>query len=300
MKDDLFKICPSIKRMGYRYRTFYIYAVKPMRLQDEEIRDNKIRSVLRKYDIFPHEISACNEKIETVMHTGAKIEARSEPRYSLRSQAKQTKCMPQIVKGGTLGSFVKAAGGNKQYCLLSKHVTEHCSKVYYVENSNNIILGTMIPETNGHFHGGLDISAALMKEPVNGESTKFKDTRGHKLNGRLHDYNEEEEDGICRSGQSVHIYGAVSKPGEGVITMPIAHSGLTSPLIQIEDIGRNHGQFAKKGDSGAVVCVEDPEKRHVVALGMVMGVDREKYLALPLSKGIQQIEAQTSTRLELM
>jgi hypothetical protein len=296
MKDDLFKVCPTIKRMGYRYRTFYIYAVKPVRLEDEEIRDIKIRSVLRKYDIFPYEISACNEKIETMMHTGAKIEARFEPCYSLRSQTNNT----QLVKGGTLGCFVKAAGGNNKYCLLSKHVTEHCSKVYYVENGNNIILGPMIPETNGHFHRGLDISAALMNEPVNEESTKFKDTREQLINGRLHDYNEEEEDGICSSGQSVHIYGAVSKPGVGVITMPIADSGLTSPLIQIEDIGRNHGQFAKKGDSGAVVCVEDPERRHVVALGMVMGVDREKYLALPLSKGIQQIEAQTSTRLELM
>ncbi|XP_060593429.1 uncharacterized protein LOC132747916 [Ruditapes philippinarum] len=305
MKDDLFKICPTIKRMGYRYRTFYIYAVKPVRLEDEAIRDNKIRSVLRKYDIFPYEISACNEKIERMMHTGAKIEARFEPRYSLRSQTKNT----QLVKGGTLGCFVKAAGGNKKYCLLSKHVTEHCSKVYYVENGNNKILGPMIPRTNGRFHGGLDISAATMNEPVNEEAIKFKDRQGQKLKGFLHDYNEEEEDGICRSGQSVHINGAVSKPGVGEITMPIVHDyGLRSPLIQVEDITTNPGgagNFANEGDSGAVMCVEDPEKRHVIALGMVMGrIDHNssgrKYLALPLSKGVQQIEAQTRTRLELM
>ncbi|XP_060593422.1 uncharacterized protein LOC132747909 [Ruditapes philippinarum] len=307
MKDKLFNICSTIKRIGYRFRTFYIYAVQPIGLEDKEIRNNKIREILKMYGIFHYVIAPCSEKIQELMHTGAEIEARSETYISLRSRQVSR---PIFTKGGTLGGFVKTDETNQEFCLLSKHVAQYCSDVFYVgdENNESTCIGQILTETNIHQHGSLDISASLMNKPVGEESTKFNDKSGRPLKGRLHEYNEDEEDDICRSGQSVHIYGAVSKPGEGVITMPIAHSGLTSPLIQIEDIGRNHGQnhgqFATKGDSGAVVCVDDPERRHVVALGMVMGVDQNssgrKYLALPLSKGIQQIEAQTRTRLELM
>jgi hypothetical protein len=301
MTEELFKICPTVKRIGYRYRTFYIYAVQPLTLKEEKIRNNKIRMVLEKYEIFPFKIAQCGEKIQEFMHTGAKIEAKSsEQCISLRS-----KTVFKISKGGTLGGFVKTKEGNQQYCLLSKHVTEGFNDVYYVENGNEIIFGVMKPETNNHCEGGLDISAAVLNEQVGEESTKFKDIRGQPLMGRLHGYNVNEEDDICRSGQSVHIHGAVSKPGVGEITMPIVLSGLTSPLIQIEDIAIHSEHFAEKGDSGAVVCVEDPGRRQVHALGMVIGESssarsRRTYLALPLSKGIKQIEEKTESQLELM
>ena len=303
MKADVFKICPTIKRMGFRYRTFHIYAVKPKRQEEEEVRNNKIRSVMNKYEIFPYEIIHCKEEIQKFMRTGAKIEARSDICYSLRSRTVSR----SVVRGGSLGGFVKPKEGNQQYCLLAKHVTEHCSDIFHVENGNNTFLGSIIPQTNRHEYGDLDISAARMNAPVDEESAKFKDTRGTLLKGRLHEYNEEEEDAICRSGQSVHIHGAVTKPGVGKITMPIVHKGLISPLIQVEDINADGAvHFAENGDSGAVMCVEDPERRHVHALGMIIGdvsdedSPRRKYLALPLSKGIQQIEMQTDSRLELM
>ncbi|XP_060607769.1 uncharacterized protein LOC132759913 [Ruditapes philippinarum] len=72
MTEEMFKICPTVKRIGYRYRTFYIYAVQPLTLKEEKIRNNKIRMVLEKYEIFPFKIAQCGEKNTRVYAHGAK------------------------------------------------------------------------------------------------------------------------------------------------------------------------------------------------------------------------------------
>ncbi|XP_053382551.1 uncharacterized protein LOC123540314 isoform X2 [Mercenaria mercenaria] len=304
--NEVFKISPTIKRMGYRYRTFYIYAVKPKCLADEEKRRKQVCSLLKKYGIYRFEIAPCAENIMGFMHVGAEIEVRSP--YSLRSRAVRE---PGTVKGGTLGCFVNMNDGEGQCGLLSKHVSEHYSDVYYVGKGNNKFIGHMLESTNKHQPNGLDISAALMNEHISEEGTMFKDTRQALLKGKLYEYIEDKEDAVCSSGQSVYIYGAKSNPGKGEITMPFVDSGLSSTLIQVEDQvrsdGKLQGHFAEKGDSGSIVCVEDPHKKVVHAISMVMGspdfedspTTRRTYLTIPLSKGLQQLQNNTGKQFKL-
>ncbi|XP_045171789.2 uncharacterized protein LOC123533893 [Mercenaria mercenaria] len=299
MRNELFQISPTIKRMGYRYRTFYIYAVKPKCQADEEMRKKQISLVLKRYGIHNFEIAPCAERVTELMHVGAKIEVRPGACYSLRTK---TACGSNTVKGGTLGCFANMNDGKEQCGLLSKHVSEDCRDVYYVGEGNNAMIGHMVEATNEHQPEGLDISAALLNEHVGEDGKKFRDTRRTLLRGKLHKYNEEEDE-ICRSGQPVHIYGAVSDPGKGEITMPCVDSGLSTTLIQVEDEicgdGTEQKPFAVKGDSGAIVCVEDPNRKNIHALSMVIGTPdskytkRRTYLTLPLSKGLQQLEDNT-------
>ncbi|XP_053391634.1 uncharacterized protein LOC128554374 [Mercenaria mercenaria] len=305
MRNEVFKVSPTIKRMGYRYRTFYIYAVKPKSVADEEMRRKRICSVLKRYGIYRFEIAPCAENVMDFMHVGAEIEVRSNTPYPLRSRE------PGTVKGGTLGCFVNMNDGEEQCGLLSKHVSEHCRDVYYVCKGNSKIIGHMLESTNKYQPNGLDISAALMNEPISEEGTMFKDTRQALLKGKLYEYLEDEEDAICSSGQSVYIYGAKSNPGKGEITMPFVDSGLSSTLIQVEDQvcsdGTIQGRFAEKGDSGSIVCVEDPNRKEVHVLSMVMGTPdlddfpstRRTYLTIPLSKGLQQLQHNTGKQFKL-
>ncbi|XP_045182435.2 uncharacterized protein LOC123541103 [Mercenaria mercenaria] len=308
IRNEVFKISPTIKRMGYRYRTFYIYAVKPKCLADEEMRRKQICSVLKRYGIYRFEIAPCAENITEFMHVGEEIKVISNTPYSLRPRRVRE---PGTVKGGTLGCFVSMNDGEGQCGLLSKHVSEHCSDVYYVGKGNNKIIGHMLESTNKHQPNGLDISAALMNEPISEEGTMFKDTRQVLLKGMLYEYIENQEDAVCRSEQSVYIYGAKSNPGKGEITMPFIDNGLSTILIQVEDQvcfdGNRQGRFAEKGDSGAIVCVEDPHRKEVHAVSMVMGTPdledspsaRRTYLTIPLSKGLQQLQNDTGKQFKL-
>ncbi|XP_045182827.2 uncharacterized protein LOC123541428 [Mercenaria mercenaria] len=293
LRKSLFALSPSIKRIGYRYNKFYVYAVKEMKEYEME-RNQKIKEVLKENGIDECEIAPCSEHIKELVHVGAKIRA-GETKY------------------GTLSCFVniqdRRRRRERQGFVLSKHVAQDCTNVYISNGRRQ--LGTILPETNRYEHGSLDIAAAELHEEIRQIDTKFRDSRADSLNGCLHRYTG--TDKIVRKGRKVHIWGANSRPGLGVITAPeVIYDGMKNPLIQVEDKDLTNGmRFAEEGDSGAIVCADDPDKKCVHALAMVVGTPIDKtseesanskreYLTLPLSKGFEQIEKAINGDIELI
>ncbi|XP_045181510.2 uncharacterized protein LOC123540491 isoform X2 [Mercenaria mercenaria] len=294
LRKSLFALSPSIKRIAYRYNKFYVYAVKERKEYEME-RNQKIRDVLKEHGIDECEIAPCSEHIKELSHVGAKIRA-GETKY------------------GTLSCFInireRRRRRERQGFVLSKHVAQGCTNVY-IANGRRRQLGTILPETNRYEHGSLDIAAAELHEEIRQIDTTFRDSRADPLNGCLHRYTG--ADKIVRTGRKVHIWGANSRPGLGVITAPeVIYDGMKNPLIQVEDKDVTDGmRFAEEGDSGAIVCADDPDKKCVHALAMVVGTptdetgeasanSKREYLTLPLSKGFEQIEKAINGDIELI
>lgn len=88
--------------------------------------------------------------------------------------------------------------------------------------------------------------------------------QGHEVQGKFYHYNKNQEDEIFGTGHPVFIRGARSNPGKGEITMPFVDMGLSTALIQVEDAissnGTVQGVLQKKGDNGAVLCADVPDK----------------------------------------
>ncbi|XP_045182199.2 uncharacterized protein LOC123540937 isoform X2 [Mercenaria mercenaria] len=306
--QDLFAISPTIKRMGYRYSKFHIYALEINEEENKRKRNNEIDQVLHRNGIFDYEVTQCTDNVKPLMYVGASVEARSETSVSVRTRKSST----SVTKRGTLGCFVNLKHRrrrlrSKQCAILARHVAEHCSDLYHVSDDQDRKIASILPATCVNENGSLDIAAAEMHEQLDEDGIRFKDSDRNLLPGRMHEYNG--EDKIIRSGKRVHIWGATSNPGHGVITAPeIIYEGMKDPLIQIEDKdATEETRFARGGDSGAMVCADDPEGNCVHALAVVMGIPanvqakqtKREYLTIPLSRGLAQIQRQTDKHVEL-
>ncbi|XP_053383494.1 uncharacterized protein LOC128549845 [Mercenaria mercenaria] len=303
--QDLFAISPTIKRMGYRYSKFRIYALEINDEENKTKRNNEIEEVLHRNGIFDYEIAQCTKNVKPLMYVGASVEARSDTSISVRTRRSSS----SVRKRGTLGCFVNLKQGqrrsrSKQCAILARHVAEHCNDLYHVSDGRDRKIGSIIPATCVKEHGSLDIAAAEMHEQPDVDGIRFKDSDRNLLPGRMHEYRG--GDRIIRKGRKVYIWGATSNPGRGIITAPeIIIDGMKDPLIQIEDKDENEGtHFAREGDSGAIVCADDPEEKCVHALAMVVGSSsasqtKREYLTIPLSRGLAQIQDQTGKHVEL-
>lgn len=100
----------------------------------------------------------------------------------------------------------------------------------------------------------------------------------------------------------VHIKGANTELGLGTISVPeqiaVQKDNLDESYIIVED--REEGNaFCQKGDSGAIVCAENPDKygEEVHLISMVMGENMSKkgsYTTVRLDKGLEQLKSLTN------
>ncbi|XP_060592877.1 uncharacterized protein LOC132747495 [Ruditapes philippinarum] len=219
---------------------------------------------------------------------------------------------------GTLGCFASMHKRNNHhvYALTAKHILSQGDFFSCPEHGYNKPIGQVVPKTVPP--AGLDIAALKLNEEIR-FCTKFRteldceDT--NLLPCKLYDYVEDDESGILCCGQLVYIWGAASKPGKGVITVPkYLTNDMEEGLIVIEDRYSCQGdipeRFCKPGDSGAIVCVEDRRGKCVHVLAMVMGIlnenavqsnpaSRAKYVTVPLSIGLQELTNRTGFSFQL-
>lgn len=203
------------------------------------------------------------------------------------------------------------------YGLFSKHLVPQSGQLnvlHVMEGGELKIVGKVIDNT---LEGdNLDIAAAALSLRKDECDTRFKTLSGEQICG---------EKRIIESknlvGRKVHIWGAKSKPGRGIITVPEYRctDEMDFTLILVEDIANWEGiveeRFSQPGDSGAIACTDVPGQECVIPISMIMGVmnyeevnaDDEKnkktkkgrHATVPLQSGLRQISEKIGKQVEL-
>lgn len=216
-----------------------------------------------------------------------------------------------LEKKGSLGCYADMVGDQTSVTclLLSKHVAQGCSDIYIVENVKEKI-ATVIQETTIDEDGSLDIAAAVLEDDVKLgiNERKLKDSNGDRLEGSFPERSKK----YLQRGRQVHIWGSKSKPGIGVIIDESYFiKGMKASLILIHDYsnGKIGRQFAHQGDSGSIICTDDPNDECVYALAMLIGCLQNKmddnpnvkrqYIALLLEDGVKQLERLTERKFKV-
>ncbi|XP_053391700.1 uncharacterized protein LOC128554440 [Mercenaria mercenaria] len=290
VKKQIFTASDAIIGIGYRVDKLHVFVQDREDKSENEKCTSQVREVLSQLGIHHFNIVPVNFK--ELMHVGAKI--HPIPTY------------------GTLGCYAKMSDGHR-CILLAKHVAMLGTDIYSLDHNKKI--ATVIGKTTAKCCK-LDIAAALVDGDATKCCTKFRNSSGKKLEGKLYEYGHNSDSFVVMEGQAVHIWGATSDPGKGVISMSKYQDGMDSPLILIRDEESsftkdgNSGtslKFAKPGDSGAIVCIDHPDDEFVYAVGMLTGLaelrmdpKQEHYTALPLSEGMAQLQESTGKTFELI
>ncbi|XP_053382533.1 uncharacterized protein LOC123541470 [Mercenaria mercenaria] len=298
LSKDLFAQCPAVTGVGYRMRKLQI-AVKDIQNFDKAEKSTEICQILKQHNVKDYEIVTMS--LKTYLTPGDEI------------------CVAQ--NRGSFGCFAKMQDreerGETACGLLSKHVAttdQERSEILAKNDGQFKRIGHILQETITD--GGLDIAAATLSIPIGECETRFKSLRGRPQEtgrGRLFETER-------LRGNKVHMWGAVSKPGKGIITVPdYICKGMDHTLIQVEDIvdGEQNvvDRFAQPGDSGAVTCADDPGQRVVHPVSMNIGcmnykeveednknevkTKRGKYLTVPLQSGLEQLSQRTGKNFDL-
>ncbi|KAH3711405.1 uncharacterized protein LOC127858961 [Dreissena polymorpha] len=279
------EVCDAVRKVdgaiecGIRYGTFCVYVKNTTQSSDEEIakqlmpqlRQNGIQecTVLRQVHENP---------LAAQCSTGSKIHAMGH---------------------GTLGGF--AMKNESMLALLAKHVVGEENDVYIVDENEYHRIGPILkPTVDLNLPAPLDIAAALVIIEI--PEKRFKDTDGRPSISKL--FNFDQGDTSFLESLPVYIWGASSKPGYGKITTCDSKTVKGMNNIVIEDITIEYYEsadefkpFAKPGDSGSIICSENPEGNCIDVIGMLMGErvikdpsnQKKQYLAFPLQHGLRQL-----------
>jgi hypothetical protein len=170
-------------------------------------------------------------------------------------------------------------------------------------SDNGSIQSNIVPETVPIDSPGplLDISATeILARDVSRCDTKFKSEEGIRTTGKDCIYDE-----THLSSRRVHLWGAVSTPGLGIITMPeIRHRDRNEDNVYliVENRENSTTVMGREGDSGAMVCADDDYGSGVEVISMLIGEDTKnpgKYATLRIDKGLEQLEKQTKSSFRL-
>ncbi|XP_053382532.1 uncharacterized protein LOC123541124 [Mercenaria mercenaria] len=224
-----------------------------------------------------------------------------------------------LTTSGSLGGFatMKTTSETRSSCvLLSKHVAaagkgKEGRDGKLVAKEGDRLLGYVIQDTVKE--RGYDIAAERLDVDITTCDTVLKNSKGKTMKGSSK--GKETLKGSLR-GRKVHLWGAKSKPGKGVVTIPYyIMEGMDEHYIQVENLHGEHKRFAEPGDSVAIACADDPFQASVYPVSMNMGIlnhkeieednkrdiktKRGKYLTAPLSAGLEQLGTRTGCTFDL-
>lgn len=298
---ELFKTIPSATGCGYRYNTFQVWLDQNAECNENEITE-KAKNILSAHGI-ENFVVCLGEKEWTKYCTysvGSEIYTDTGSGNTYR----------YIV--GSLGGFAKMTPGEHLCLLTAKHVTVQRRDVNATPDNKTGVhtrIARALAPINANAPSNLDIAACKVdEEAVRNCEKRFKDSDGYPIRSKLFT-------GIQLSTLSaldVHIWGAKSKPGKGRISVSKVYHRTDESMkvfIAIEEIpeaGVASEKFAKEGDSGAIVCADDPDGKFVHVISMLMGgkmFDRDdrkqKYMTFLLSEGLNQLSLQQNANFEI-
>ena len=219
---------------------------------------------------------------------------------------------------GTLGCFIKGKHTGtdtddyteQMYALSCAHVfPEDCGNCVEVglSCSNFNQFGIISPELMVYQEHTVDIAAILVvQEVLHKCNVRLKNTES--FEAWESDLHKGEVSDLVAS--EVFKWGSVSDLTQGLIVSHDYHlqvQGLESLdenyNVLIEALpGLSYNEFSKRGDSGTVVCLENPDEQKVTALSMINGAlyipegVEKKYLcsySCHLHKNIQELSKKT-------
>jgi hypothetical protein len=248
--------------------------------------NSAIKDVLKSHNIFDFKIVPAICTYKSFLGVGAKV------------------CPTKgVTPYGSLGGFAKK-NSHDMCALISRHVAIHSQdkKVSFISGKrsiqSNIISETVPIDSTEPI---LDISATeILSSDVSKCDTKFKSEEGVCTTGKDCIYDE-----THLSSRRVHLWGTVSTPGLGIITMPEIrdrNSNEDEAYIIVENRDNSTTVMCKEGDSGAMVCADDDYGSGVEVISMLMGEDTKnpgKYATLRIDKGLKQLERQTDSSFRL-
>ena len=278
---ELYRIDPSVKSCGYRYSTLQVFVDDT---SNEKI-NNCIKNVLEKHGVGDFDIVPSIGTYKRLLGVGAMVNPK-EDRY------------------GSVGGFAER-NSDTLCALISRHVAIHSENGEVVLSdgkTSKTIRSNLIQESVpvGQAEAVLDISATVIPSTDAGMcETKFKSEEGVPVTGMECTYEDKTLD-----NRPVHLWGATSTPGLGIITMPeIRDRDSDKTFIVVENRVGSATHLGKEGDSGAMVCADNDYDSSVECISMLIGEDNEtpgRYATFRIDKGIEQLERQTNSRFELL
>jgi hypothetical protein len=209
-------------------------------------------------------------------------------------------------RSASLGGFALKGETKDLSLLVARHFADDGKPVYVRdEKGNKCIFAHIIPPNVHERFATLDIAAGLVLKKERSKClTMFKDHCGTPLASELSSFENEAEIEWLK-GLPVHIWGASSSPGLGKIIIPDFYVEGMKRLVKIEDRHPVDKEeivpFSKEGDSGAIVCADDPDGEKVHVVSMVTGSSnyeekqqnpdiKGEYLSIRLKDGLMQLE----------
>lgn len=198
---------------------------------------------------------------------------------------------------GTLGGFAERIADKQKYFLLPRHVVQNV-----VLSSNAVYMaGEKVHISSDHVYicadPSIDVAACLITRDISDKfhfDGRFMTETGNYKPCRVpgdHDF----ETINYIDGAEVYIRGASTDLGKGKIVSVGMFDTTMSCSIIIEDLEPDQ-PFCRAGDSGSIVCYNDPEASHIHAIGMLTGLlhscsnsDVHAYLALDLRVALENL-----------
>ncbi|XP_052812835.1 uncharacterized protein LOC128240287 isoform X2 [Mya arenaria] len=169
---------------------------------------------------------------------------------------------------GTLGGFVFHT--HLQSTSVCAITTNHVMRTMVSEDDTMIVDGARIGKLL-EIVQFVDVGIAAMEifgEFVPKCQLAFKDTNGDAKPCNL--YDTKTEDIEEWNGRHVHIWGASSKPGKGIIACS-KYTTTSNAYFLVNDLPGQDEPFSKPGDGGAIVISESIDGSNMTAIGIVLG-----------------------------
>ncbi|XP_052812827.1 uncharacterized protein LOC128240285 isoform X2 [Mya arenaria] len=221
--------------------------------------------------------------------------------YSRLSCGSRVSCDAQQCVGdvhgayGTLGGFVEH--NNISSTSICAVTTRHLAILS--GNNSCIVDGVCIGKwLKNETDVTIDIAAAhIFNEFVPNCKFAFQDENGYDKPCSLYDNNRRDLNEL--RGLHVHIWGANSKPGTGMILSNDCSKGSVNFFL-VTDLPGQNAPFCDSGDSGAFVLTESIDDDSMTAIGIVVGemmklgssgknTEKKKYFCHYLHEGLDQL-----------
>ncbi|WAR29434.1 hypothetical protein MAR_003002, partial [Mya arenaria] len=189
------------------------------------------------------------------------------------------------VKFATLGGFAKDEN-QKLYILLSRHFADpdFTQSIYFIDNKNRqYILANLLKEHSAR--GKYDISVATVL-PDNVQNTRFRNMNGVQLESILESFDSQTD----ANEMPVFFWSWNSKPRRGkIVIQEFNERSSDAKLVLLKDVMEYNAEhndiipvrMVEKGNSGAIICSDDPNYQRVRVWTMLMGVLNPKEIDNP-------------------
>ncbi|XP_053382507.1 uncharacterized protein LOC123541488 isoform X2 [Mercenaria mercenaria] len=309
--DALKETSQSIDHCGYNLDTLYIFV-------DEKHPDERL-----KMDIEKTMSELCISKFRIV---SSHVNVYSTPVSG--SEVVVNAMTEKGIKKATLTGFGRLTENNNLVAVISRHLAiKSIDKKLYIKNGSKYLTGDIMKElfeaqnesndiiyeragaSNEHERPTqsvvypkicIDMAfASISEKDEHACDTRYRTDENRLVKGRLCAFDRKQ---MIRL--PVYIWGNATGLGRGIVSMsdivPVNESD--KHLLMIEDTkGKT---FCKEGDSGAMVCADDPDNYgdKVQLISMVMGAvqgEKGKYQTVKIKEGLEYIAGEIGENIDM-